>query len=61
MSIPSLKLKVITNLSLLKKLLNQISRPRIEPETHEEQKHKNLSRLETEPMKNKTKNFWIET
>ena len=71
MSISSLKLKVITNLSLLEKLTKQISKSRIS-RTHEEEKHKELlgwrqipqrtkrrtSGMETDPTKNKRKNLW---
>ena len=71
MSIPSLKLKVITNLSLLEKLTKQISKSRIS-RTHEEEKHKELlgwrqipqrtkrrtSGMEIDPTKNKRKNLW---
>ena len=57
MSISSLKLKVITNLSLLEKLTKQISKSRIS-RTHEEEKHKELLGWRQIPQKNKTKNFW---
>nr|ADN33670.1 hypothetical protein [Cucumis melo subsp. melo] len=55
MSISSLKLKVITNLSLLEKLTKQISKSRIS-RTHEEEKHKEL--LGWRQIPQRTKNFW---